>query len=74
MCTEGGRGMPKRDLTPVVRHSYAPDPDPAKVQAALETWRRALTERMLERIRGERAGDPSGGGAASDEGSQTDNP
>jgi hypothetical protein len=39
--------MSKRGPAPVVvRHSYAPDPDPAKVEAALDLWRRALAQRM----------------------------
>ncbi|HYG59998.1 MAG TPA: hypothetical protein VD902_18180 [Symbiobacteriaceae bacterium] len=38
--------MSKRVPAPVVRQSIAPDPELAKVQAALEVWRRALAGKM----------------------------
>lgn len=40
--------MKKCAVEPIVRHSYAPDPDPEKVKAALELWRRALARKLLE--------------------------
>jgi len=36
----------KPGQAPVVRHSYAADPNPEKVQAALDLWRRALAVKM----------------------------
>jgi hypothetical protein len=39
--------MNKSDQLLIVRHSYASDPNPAKVQAALDQWRRALAHRMM---------------------------
>lgn len=44
--------MPKRKDRYEVTHSYAPDPDPAKVAATLEYWKNALAERMAEEVRG----------------------
>ncbi|HYF90921.1 MAG TPA: hypothetical protein VD969_01610 [Symbiobacteriaceae bacterium] len=38
--------MSKQDRAPIVRHSYAADPDPVKVQAALDLWRKALARKM----------------------------
>lgn len=40
--------MSKQSQAPVVRHSYAVDPDPAKVRAALEVWRNALARKMAK--------------------------
>ncbi|HWI61588.1 MAG TPA: hypothetical protein VNT75_07110 [Symbiobacteriaceae bacterium] len=40
--------MPRQAPAPVVRHSYAPDPDPAKVRAALDLWRTALARRIAQ--------------------------
>lgn|GEM_PF-6052254 len=36
-----------RKETFVVTHSHADDPDPRKVEAALEVWRRALADAAL---------------------------
>jgi len=36
----------KPGQAPVVRHSYAADPNPEKVRVALELWRRALAIKM----------------------------
>jgi len=40
--------MSKQDRAPVVRHSYAANPDPSKVQAALDVWRSALARKMAQ--------------------------
>jgi hypothetical protein len=37
----------KPNQAPVVRHSYAADPNPEKVRAALDLWRRALVSKMV---------------------------
>ena len=41
--------MTRRHVAPIVRHHYANDPDPEKVQAALALWRRALAQKMARR-------------------------
>ena len=40
--------MNQRGPAPIVRHSFAQDPNPEKVEAALDLWRRALAKRMAE--------------------------
>jgi hypothetical protein len=42
-----GENMPKRPTEFVVTHSYAPDPDLRKVEAALELWQGGLAERLI---------------------------
>lgn len=44
--TEGGVQVGKHGPAPVVRHSYAADPDAGRVAAALERWREALARKM----------------------------
>lgn len=38
--------MRKQSPVPLVRHSYASDPNTEKVEAALEVWRSALARKM----------------------------
>lgn len=40
--------MKRSGPAPIVRHSYASNPDPEKVRAALELWRQALARRMAQ--------------------------
>jgi|GEM_PF-3261133 len=50
--------MAKRGPEPIIRHSYAPDPNPGKVAAALDLWRTALARKMAQ----QRDLPPPGGG------------
>lgn len=45
---KGWWSVPRRAPVPVVRHSYAPDPNPEKVRAALDLWRTALARKMAQ--------------------------
>lgn len=40
--------MSKRGPAPIVRHSYAPDPNLAKVRAALDLWCQVLARKMAQ--------------------------
>lgn len=41
---------PRPRPAPLVKESFAPDPDPEKVRAALELWSQALARKLAQSV------------------------